>query len=62
MAEKTLNLRGPQCLLPTLRMRKVLYGLPADGILVVECTTLVTIDIPKLLRQTGNTLEDARPG
>jgi tRNA 2-thiouridine synthesizing protein A len=59
MAEKTLNLRGLKCPLPALRTRKVLSGLPANDILVVECTDpLAAIDIPNLLRQTGDALED----
>ena len=59
MAEKTLNLRGLKCPLPALRTRKALSGLPADDILVVECTDpLAAIDIPNLLRQTGDRLED----
>jgi tRNA 2-thiouridine synthesizing protein A len=59
MAEKTLNLRGLKCPLPALRTQKVLAGLPADAILLVECTDpLATIDIPNLLRQTGDALED----
>lgn len=59
MAEKTLNLRGLKCPLPALRTRKALSGLPADDILIVECTDpLAAIDIPNLLRQTGDALED----
>ena len=59
MTERTLNLRGLKCPLPALRTRKALSGLPADDILVVECTDpLASIDIPNLLRQTGDVLED----
>lgn len=59
MAEQKLNLRGLKCPLPALRTRKALSGLPADDILIVECTDpLAAIDIPNLLRQTGDTLED----
>jgi tRNA 2-thiouridine synthesizing protein A len=59
MAEKTLNLRGLKCPLPALRTRKALSGLPVDDILIVECTDpLAAIDIPNLLRQTGDTLEN----
>jgi tRNA 2-thiouridine synthesizing protein A len=59
MAEKTLNLRGLKCPLPALRTRKALSGLPANDILLVECSDpLAAIDIPNLLRQTGDTLED----
>ena len=60
MAEKTLNLRGLKCPLPALRTRKALSGLPANDVLIVECTDpLAAIDIPNLLRQTGDALEDS---
>jgi tRNA 2-thiouridine synthesizing protein A len=59
MTEKTLNLRGLKCPLPALRTRKALSGLPAGDVLTVECTDpLAAIDIPNLLRQTGDMLED----
>ncbi|MEX0751512.1 MAG: sulfurtransferase TusA family protein [Xanthobacteraceae bacterium] len=59
MAEKKLNLRGLKCPLPALRTRKALSGMPAGEILIVECTDpLTAIDIPNLLRQTGDVLED----
>lgn len=59
MAEKTLNLRGLKCPLPALRTRKALSGLPVDAVLIVECSDpLAAIDIPNLLRQTGDALED----
>jgi tRNA 2-thiouridine synthesizing protein A len=59
MAEKTINLRGLKCPLPALRTKRALSGLPADSILVVECTDpLAAIDIPNLLRQTGDVLEN----
>jgi tRNA 2-thiouridine synthesizing protein A len=56
--EKTLNLRGLKCPLPALRTRKALAGMAAGDVVVVECTDpLASIDIPNLLRQTGDTLE-----
>ena len=59
MAETTLNLRGLKCPLPALRTRKALSGLPGDDVLIVECTDpLAAIDIPNLLNQTGDTLEE----
>ena len=59
MAEKLLNLRGLKCPLPALRARKALQGMQGDDILIVECTDpLASIDIPNLLNQTGDTLED----
>ena len=58
MAEKTINLRGLKCPLPALRARKALAGLTAGDLLIAECTDpLTAIDIPNLLRQTGDTLE-----
>jgi tRNA 2-thiouridine synthesizing protein A len=57
MAEKTINLRGLKCPLPTLRVRKALTGLQAGDLLVAECTDPLTeIDIPNLLNQTGDEL------
>jgi len=59
MAEKTLNLRGLKCPLPALRTKKTLGGLVSGDILVVECTDpLAGVDIPNLLNQTGDLLED----
>jgi len=61
MTEKTLNLRGLKCPLPALRTRKALRQLQPADILVVECTDpLTAIDIPNLLNQTGDTLEDTQ--
>ena len=57
MAEKTLNLRGLKCPLPALRARKALSGLKTGDILIAECTDpLTAIDIPNLLRETGDTM------
>ena len=58
-------MRGLKCPLPALKTRKLLSGMPAGDILIIECTDpLTAIDIPNLLRQTGDTLEDldARSG
>ncbi len=61
MTEKTINLRGLKCPLPALRTRKALTGMQSGDILVVECTDpLAGIDIPNLLNQTGDTLEETR--
>jgi len=62
MTEKTLNLRGLKCPLPTLRVRKALTGLASGDLLVAECTDPLTeIDIPNLINQTGDELvESAR--
>jgi tRNA 2-thiouridine synthesizing protein A len=61
MAEKTINLRGLKCPLPALRTRKALSAMQPGDILVVECTDpLAGIDIPNLLNQTGDALEDSK--
>ena len=58
MTETTMNLRGLKCPLPALRVRKMLGSLESGDTIVAECTDpLTTIDIPNLLRQTGDTLE-----
>ncbi len=58
MSETTMNLRGLKCPLPTLRVRKKLSALKSGDLIVAECTDpLAAIDIPNLLRQTGDTLE-----
>lgn len=58
MADTTIDLRGLKCPLPALRARKALSRLPAGDVLVVECTDpLAEIDIPNLVRETGDTLE-----
>ena len=57
-AEKIMDLRGLKCPLPALRVRKALSGLKSGELIVAECTDpLAAIDIPNLLRQTGDTLE-----
>ena len=61
MTEKILNLRGLKCPLPALRTRKALGQAQPGDILIVECTDpLAGIDIPNLLGQTGDTLEDTQ--
>jgi tRNA 2-thiouridine synthesizing protein A len=53
-----LGLRGLNCPLPALRTRKMLSRLAYGDRLRVECTDpLAVIDIPHLLRETGDTLE-----
>jgi tRNA 2-thiouridine synthesizing protein A len=61
MADKTFDLRGLKCPLPVLRTRKALAGMQSGDVLVVACTDpLAGIDIPNLLRQTGDILEETR--
>ena len=58
MTEKVMNLRGLKCPLPALRVRKMLASLKSGDVIAAECTDpLTAIDIPNLLRQTGDTLE-----
>ena len=60
----TIDLRGLKCPLPALRTRKALSRLQGGATLVVECTDpLAEIDIPNLVRETGDALEEkARHG
>ena len=64
VAEKILNLRGLKCPLPALRARKALGALQAGDLLIAECTDpLTAIDIPNLLRETGDIMvSSAREG
>jgi tRNA 2-thiouridine synthesizing protein A len=59
MAETILDLGGLKCPLPALKTRKALSRLRPGDELVVECTDpLSSIDIPNLLRETGDRLLD----
>jgi tRNA 2-thiouridine synthesizing protein A len=59
MTEKIMNLRGLKCPLPALRVKKMLSSLKSGDLIVAECTDpLAAIDIPNLLRQTSDTLEN----
>lgn len=52
-----LDLRGLKCPLPALKTRKALLSLPAGTVMRVECTDpLAAIDIPNLVRETGDEL------
>lgn len=58
MTEKVMNLRGLKCPLPALRVRRMLSSLKSGDLIVAECTDpLTVIDIPNLLRETGDKLE-----
>ena len=55
-----INMRGLKCPLPALKTRKLLSKMAAGEVLVIECTDpLTTIDIPNLIRETGDTLENS---
>lgn len=61
MSETVLDLRGLKCPLPALKVRKALSRLPPGDRLIAECTDpLAAIDIPNLIQQTGDTIEDTR--
>lgn len=52
-----LDLRGLKCPLPALKTRKALLSLPVGRVMRVECTDpLAAIDIPNLIRETGDEL------
>ncbi len=56
-----LDLTGLKCPLPVLRTRKVLGTLPPGARLAVRCTDpMSVIDIPNLIRETGDTVEVRR--
>ncbi len=58
MAMTTLDLTGLKCPLPVLRTRKALKTLSAGDRLEVHCTDpLSVIDIPNLIRETGDRVE-----
>jgi tRNA 2-thiouridine synthesizing protein A len=61
MTEKLLDLRGLKCPLPVLRTRKALSSCAPGDILIVQCTDpLAAIDIPTLLGQSGDRIEETR--
>lgn len=59
--ETDLDLSGLKCPLPALRTRKALRGLrPGDVLLVTATDPLAALDIPNLVRETGDVLEATR--
>jgi tRNA 2-thiouridine synthesizing protein A len=53
----TLDLKGLKCPLPALKARKALKAVPPGGELEVLCTDpMAAIDIPNLIRETGDAL------
>jgi TusA-related sulfurtransferase len=61
--QKTINLKGLKCPLPAMRTRNVLKTLATGDLLTVECTDpLAAVDIPNLIRETGDTLEGTARG
>lgn len=58
MAMTMLDLTGLKCPLPALKTRKALKSLVAGDQLEVHCTDpLAIIDIPNLIRETGDRVE-----
>jgi tRNA 2-thiouridine synthesizing protein A len=59
MTTTPLDLSGLKCPLPALKTRKALQGLASGDRLTVVCTDpLAAIDIPNLVRETGDVLEE----
>ena len=58
MTTTKLDLTGLKCPLPALKTRKALKSVPAGDFLEVHCTDpLSVIDIPNLVRETGDRVE-----
>ena len=58
MAETELDLLGLKCPLPALKTRKALKSCRSGDVLIVICNDpMAAIDIPNLLRETGDHLE-----
>src|SRR6266581_3208494 len=58
MTTTKLDLTGLKCPLPALKTRKALKSVPPGDFLEVHCTDpLSVIDIPNLIRETGDTVE-----
>ena len=58
MSTTKLDLTGLKCPLPALKTRKALKALKPGDFLEVRCTEpLSVIDIPSLIRETGDKVE-----
>ncbi|MBM3607684.1 MAG: sulfurtransferase TusA family protein [Alphaproteobacteria bacterium] len=56
-----IDLSGLKCPLPALKTRKALKSVTAGALLEVICTDpLAAIDIPNLIRETGDAIEATR--
>jgi tRNA 2-thiouridine synthesizing protein A len=63
MAKTKLDLSGLKCPLPALKTRKALKTVPPGDFLEVICTDpLSVIDIPNLIRETGDRVEITERG
>lgn len=60
MSETKLDLLGLKCPLPALKTRKALKSLtPGDTLVVISNDPMAEIDIPNLIRETGDRIETA---
>ena len=58
MATIKLDLTGLRCPIPALKTRKALTSVSPGDVLEVHCTDpLSVIDIPSLIRETGDRIE-----
>jgi tRNA 2-thiouridine synthesizing protein A len=58
MTTTKLDLTGLKCPLPALKTRKALKSVKPGDVLEVHCTDpLSVIDIPNLIRETGDRIE-----
>ena len=63
MTKTTLDLTGLKCPLPALKTRKALKAVAPGDFLEVHCTDpLSVIDIPNLIRETGDKIEISERG
>ena len=63
MTTTKLDLSGLKCPLPALKTRKALKSVPPGDFLEVHCTDpLSVIDIPNLIRETGDKFEVTERG
>lgn len=64
MTESSIDLSGLKCPLPALKTRKALTRLAAgDRLSVIATDPLAAVDIPNLVRETGDVLvESGRAG
>jgi tRNA 2-thiouridine synthesizing protein A len=61
MATIKLDLSGLRCPIPALKTRKALTSVSPGDVLEVHCTDpLSVIDIPNLIRETGDKIEIAK--
>lgn len=60
MTHSVLDLKGLKCPLPALRTRKALSALiPGDTLAVICTDPMAALDIPHLLNETGDRLEES---